>query len=224
MPWKTNSEEEQRWGFVQLALRAKLGLAELCRRSGISRKTAYKWIARFQERGRTGLRDRIRSARRPHNRPSSEMAGPASAQQRPTFVLGSAENPLGTKRHFGRLGSLRSGDQPLAQTAGGERAAGPRMCPQGPAVVRAHLTIARGPMRFGPWISRAGFAPVMAPRWSPLTVRDLASRYILDFCLLRQQTVAGIRWVMAKTFYGLGCPKSSGSIMGLHSGLSGPWG
>jgi len=62
MPWKTNSDREQRWGFVQLAMRAKMCLAELCRRSGISRKTAYKWIARFEERGRRGLRDEARSA------------------------------------------------------------------------------------------------------------------------------------------------------------------
>jgi len=69
MPWKTNSEEEQRWGFVRQAMRATMGLAELCRRSGISRKTAYKWVARFQERGRRGLGDQVRSAHRLHNRP-----------------------------------------------------------------------------------------------------------------------------------------------------------
>ena len=69
MPWKHHSVEEQRRGFVGLVLRAKMSLAELCRRSGISRKTAYKWIARFEERGRRGLHDRQRSAHRLHNRP-----------------------------------------------------------------------------------------------------------------------------------------------------------
>src|ERR1035438_452109 len=64
MPWKKNSEPEQRWGLIQLVLRAQLGLAELCRGSGISRKTTYKWLARFKEQGRQGLRNQTRCAHR----------------------------------------------------------------------------------------------------------------------------------------------------------------
>jgi len=70
MPWKTNCYKEQRWKFIQEYLRSKSGLAELCRRKAISRKTAYKWIARFKERGRFGLADRARVAGQIHNRPT----------------------------------------------------------------------------------------------------------------------------------------------------------
>src|SRR4051812_17678605 len=70
MPWKTNCQKEQRWRFVQEFLRNKNGLAGQCRRWAISRKTAYKWISRFQERGRFGLADRRRVAQRIHNRPN----------------------------------------------------------------------------------------------------------------------------------------------------------
>jgi hypothetical protein len=41
-------------------------MAELCSRYGISRKTGYEWLARFDEGGRLGLRDRSRA---PHHYP-----------------------------------------------------------------------------------------------------------------------------------------------------------
>src|SRR5882762_7089952 len=71
MPWKTDCNKEQRWKFVQESLRSKNGLAELCRRWGISRKTAYKWIKRFKARGRFGLADRRRVALQVRNRPAA---------------------------------------------------------------------------------------------------------------------------------------------------------
>jgi transposase len=42
-------------------------LAELCRQFGVSRKTAYKWIVRYNQDGPAGLEDRSRA---PHNHPN----------------------------------------------------------------------------------------------------------------------------------------------------------
>ncbi|HLC40539.1 MAG TPA: helix-turn-helix domain-containing protein, partial [Methylomirabilota bacterium] len=36
-------------------------VTELCERYAISRKTGYKWLDRFDEAGRPGLRDRSRA-------------------------------------------------------------------------------------------------------------------------------------------------------------------
>ncbi len=41
-------------------------VAELCRRYGISRKTAYRWWARWREQGLEGLEERSRA---PHRQP-----------------------------------------------------------------------------------------------------------------------------------------------------------
>ena len=71
MPWKTTCQKEQRWKFIQEFLRHKIPLIELSRRWAVSRKTAYKWIERFKERGRFGLADRLHVARRVFNRPSA---------------------------------------------------------------------------------------------------------------------------------------------------------
>ena len=71
-------------------------VSELCRRWSISRKTAYKWIARFKERGRYGLADRRRAARRVHNRPTDRGWHAFGAGLAETSQLGSAQTALGT--------------------------------------------------------------------------------------------------------------------------------
>jgi transposase InsO family protein len=49
-------------------------MAELCARYGISRKTGYKWLARFEEAGRLGLQDRSRAPHDCPHRIADEMA------------------------------------------------------------------------------------------------------------------------------------------------------
>jgi len=46
--------------FIMEWLSGEFGVAELCRRHEISRKTGYKWIARYERDGPEGLEDRSR--------------------------------------------------------------------------------------------------------------------------------------------------------------------
>ncbi|MBH5396676.1 helix-turn-helix domain-containing protein, partial [Bradyrhizobium sp. CNPSo 4010] len=46
MPWREVSLMDQRKEFVRLFRQADVNRRELCRRFGISPKTAYKWLAR----------------------------------------------------------------------------------------------------------------------------------------------------------------------------------
>ena len=46
--------------FVEFARQADSNIRELCRRFGISAKTGYKWLARYEQEGQAGLRDRSR--------------------------------------------------------------------------------------------------------------------------------------------------------------------
>jgi putative transposase len=66
MPWMETSPVEQRERFIQDHRLDMYAMAELCARYGISRKTGYKWLARFAEGGRRGLGDRSRA---PHHCP-----------------------------------------------------------------------------------------------------------------------------------------------------------
>ena len=57
------SEREE---FVSLAVGPDASMSVLCRRFGISRKTGYKWVARFASGGTSALADQ---SRRPHSSP-----------------------------------------------------------------------------------------------------------------------------------------------------------
>ncbi len=63
MPWQETLLMDQRVQFIADYQRDVFDVAELARRFGISRKTAYKWIDRYEAGGPGGLVDR---SRRPH--------------------------------------------------------------------------------------------------------------------------------------------------------------
>jgi putative transposase len=58
MPWRVTSPMHERQRFVLDAEYAQCAFAELCRRYAISRKTGYKWLARYATAGPDSLADR----------------------------------------------------------------------------------------------------------------------------------------------------------------------
>ena len=66
MPWMEHNHMTLRQEFCLLAAVPGTEISALCRRFGISRKTAYKWLGRYQREGAVGLADR---SRRPHGHP-----------------------------------------------------------------------------------------------------------------------------------------------------------
>ena len=67
MSWKECSRVSEREEFVRLAVVGSGGIAELCRRFGISRKTGYKWLNRHRSGDPGGMHDR---SRRPRTSPT----------------------------------------------------------------------------------------------------------------------------------------------------------
>ena len=76
MPWTEMLPMDQRQHFLQAHLTGQYRMTELCAHYGISRKTGYKWIARFAANGRAGLIDQSRA---PHHCP--HKITPALAEQ-----------------------------------------------------------------------------------------------------------------------------------------------
>lgn len=66
MPWKASTRMSQRAAFVEQALKAQANLRALCREFGITPRTGYKWLRRYQAEGSTGLYER---SRRPQHSP-----------------------------------------------------------------------------------------------------------------------------------------------------------
>jgi transposase InsO family protein len=68
MPWRETSPMEQRLEFVREYRTELFTMTELAAQYGISRKTGYKWLERYEADGVDGLRD---GSRRPHQSPQA---------------------------------------------------------------------------------------------------------------------------------------------------------
>ena len=66
MPWKESRVEHLKMEFVLQAVEKSERFTVLCRKYGISRKTGYKWLKRYEQLGLEGLRE---VSRRPKHSP-----------------------------------------------------------------------------------------------------------------------------------------------------------
>ena len=61
MPWQGVCPLELRMRLVNTLLADEDGMTALCEEYGVSRKTGYKWLARFRAEGPGGLAERSRA-------------------------------------------------------------------------------------------------------------------------------------------------------------------
>jgi putative transposase len=71
MPWRETSPMDERWEFIREYETELFTMTDLAEQYGISRKTGYKWLARYRGDGAPGLQDR---SRRPHVSPHATDA------------------------------------------------------------------------------------------------------------------------------------------------------
>ena len=62
MPWTETEPMKERMRFIADAERGLYSMSELYERYGISRRTGYKWLDRYEVLGPTGLVERSRGA------------------------------------------------------------------------------------------------------------------------------------------------------------------
>jgi transposase InsO family protein len=73
MPWKEVTTMSLRLEFVRFALHEDANMSDLCQRFGISRKTGYKWLDRYQQHGAEALMDKSRRPQISPNRTPAEI-------------------------------------------------------------------------------------------------------------------------------------------------------
>jgi transposase InsO family protein len=72
MPWTDTDPMTERHKFILAYNEGLFSMTELCARFGISRKSGYKWLDRYQEGGVDALRDRSRAPKHcPHRTPDA---------------------------------------------------------------------------------------------------------------------------------------------------------
>ena len=72
MPWKKTKPMSERVKFIAAYLENDDTFTDLCARFGVSRKTGYKWVDRYEDGGVEALAERSRSPKsHPHAVPAS---------------------------------------------------------------------------------------------------------------------------------------------------------
>jgi putative transposase len=208
MPWKTLSLLKVRQRLIQAVLARHQTVQNLCHRFGISRKTAYKWLNRFRQRGLAGLCDQLRH---PHHSPNQlpthwRQAIARARRARPHWGAKKIRRLLRRQYPHRRLPCVRTIQRWLQRT--GWVRPRPKCARRGPGVPHPGLTVARRPNQVWTVDFKGHFRTADGLRQEPLTVRDLFSRYGLCLRLLPNQEDQAVRRVMQRLFAARGLPQA----------------
>ena len=206
MPWKPSSAMDERVKFIAEYLDDEYCIAELCRRYGVSRPTAYKWIRRYEEEGPEGLRERSRAPLRHPNAVPAEMERAIVDFRRKHMKWGPRKIVASMGRKYAQWEQW-----PAASTVG--------------AILKRHgLVIARKRKRRAKptpgtltpyegvnqvWCAdfKGWFRTGDTTRCDPLTISDGHSRYLLRCQAMVAPRLDAVQGVFEATFreYGLPC-------------------
>lgn len=206
MPWLETASMDERWKFVQQWQDDVYDKSELCERYGVSRKTGYKWVARFEEEGKRGLADRSRA---PHHCPhkiSDEIADLLCDARRkhPRWGAGKLIGWL-APRHPRIVWPAVSTVSDLLSRRGLVKTRRRRRPHQHPGVI-APVTHAPNDL----WTAdfKGHFKTRDGIYCYPLTIADQHARYLLTCKGLLSTKGLGARQTFARTFYEYGLPRA----------------
>ena len=206
MPWLETNPVEQRERFLGDVQLGVYTVTELCARFGISRKTGYKWLARFAEGGRRALGDQSRA---PHHCPQQiapDTADRICAARRahPTWGPEKLLDWL-TLRHPGFVRPAISTAGDLLARRGLVKKRRRRRRYAHPGVVPPVTT---APNDLWTTDFKGHFRTRDGLYCYPLTVADLHTRYLLACHALPSTKGVGVRPVFERLFRDYGLPRA----------------
>ena len=208
MPWKAFTLLKVRQRLIEAVLARHHPVQDLCARFGVSRKTAYKWLNRFRQRGLAGLRDQSRRPRRSPTRLAARWVQLIERKRRARSHWGAKKIHQRLRREYPRrhLPCVRTIQRWLGRAGWvGPRPKGAR---RGPGVRHPGLRVARRPNQVWTVDFKGWFRTEDGVRQEPLTVRDLFSRHGLCVKLLPSQDDRLVRRVLTGLFRRRGLPQA----------------
>jgi len=209
MSWMVRGLQHARVEFVMIAREADANMSETCRRFGISRKTGYKWLDRYETSGLDGLVER---SRRPKSSPL-QLNGDVVVD---LVKLHENHQDWGPKKLRARLrrdGSCPDSRVPSlatvarlarrmgwTETKGRGRPRVPRALPTEP------LSVGERPNRVWTADFKGWWRTGDGRRCEPLTIRDLFSRYILCLRPMAWRSTEAVREAFVEAFQRYGLP------------------
>jgi putative transposase len=215
MPWQEQSPMEQRLQLVREYLSGLFSMSELAEQYSVSRKTAYKWVARYvaSEEDVTALRDQ---SRRPHTSPTATDPAVVEAllalrrrhpRRGPKKLL-----KLGMTQHPTWAWPSRSTASELLKQA--ELVTSPRRRPA-PRRLPSTLAPITGPNATWTTDFKGQFRTGDGQYCYPLTLRDGWSRFVLRCDGLLAPTLADTQRRFARAFAEYGLPDRMRSDNGI---------
>jgi len=204
MPWNQSNPVNERLKFVAAAQSDRCTMAELCAEFGISRKTGYKYLQRYEEEGPEGLRDRS-SAPHTHPNQTCEKVEGAILRVRKAHPRWGSKKILAVLEREWEAGELpaRSTVDAILERAGvvRHRKRRVRWPSSGPPVVEAHEPNDVWSIDFKGWF-RVGDGT----RCDPLTVNDVATRASLELRAMVAPKLEDVQYRLELLFWELGLP------------------
>lgn len=222
MPWKNVTDEEERRRFASEAEARQRPLAVICRAFGISRKTGYKWLRRYEADPRNGL---ACLSHRPRVAPGCTPRWLRWLlywrAKRPTWGAILLHEKLRRRWPRSRRPSVRTFQRWL--TAAGVTRKRRHLSRRGPAGARPHHIVPERPNDV--WtIDFKGPIAATGRKIEPLTVFDLWSRYGLLAQQLVAKDYASTGAALRRLFRHHGLPRAIQVDNGPPFGSSGPLG
>ena len=212
MPWKQMSVLEQRLEFVGLAGSGGVGMAELCRRFGISRDTGYRLVRRAAVVGAGGLGDLSR-------RPCVSPRQTGLAMERLVVSVRTDHPAWGGRKIARRLSDLGHGGVPSASTVTQILRRHGLIDPAQAASHRAFCRFERAaPNELWQMDFKGHFATDRGGRCHALTVLDDHCRYNLGLRACADERDATVRGQLTALFRRYGQPEA------LLADNGSPWG
>jgi transposase InsO family protein len=176
MPWKGVTVNETRQRFLEDYRLSYYSVSDLADRFGISRRTAHKWIRRFEEFGQNGFHE---LSRRPYNSPS--QTAPAIVEQ--LLTLRKSHPSWGARKLLDLLHRRDPAQDLPAPSTVARILAREGLARSRRRFRRAHpgcpKSVPHGPNDIWAADYKGQFRLKNGQYCFPLTVSDLASRYLL---------------------------------------------
>jgi len=203
MSWKEVKVEEQRLDFIKEHIEAKLSFTELCESYDISRKTGYKWLERFLEKGEKGLKDLSKAPRSHPHELSKEMVQ-AILEIKETYSKWGAKKihaKLQEAQLNGRTPSVNSVSNVLSRHNLVLPRRYRRRVPE-----TAPLSHCTGANNVWAYDFKGWFLTGDGSKCEPLTITDCHTRYLLKCTSLRKKRAVDVWTVFESLFREYGLP------------------
>ncbi len=202
MPWKETCSMDERVRLIALWNEGQMNLSELSRAFGVSRKTVYKWLARYEQAGAAGLMDGAPVAHRhPNATPDAVVAAVLELRkERPTW------GPKKLRARLEQLGVAVPAVSTIGELLKKHGLIRPRRRRVYPPRLPSQLAETTHPNDTWCVDFKGHFALGDKSRCYPLTLTDQVSRYLLKCEAVARQDTRCVQAHFDRAFREYGLP------------------